>query len=84
MPITLTPEIEAWIQAHVATGDFASIEEAARQLIAERIAERAAEGSRMSAKREVLQVGALSDADLEAIAATEMDARHHHLNCELK
>ncbi len=39
MPITLTPEQEAWIQAHVATGDFASIEEAARQLIDDRIAE---------------------------------------------
>jgi antitoxin ParD1/3/4 len=42
MPITLTPEQEAWIQAHVATGDFASIEEAARQLIDDRIAELAA------------------------------------------
>lgn len=31
------------MQAHVATGDFASIEEAARQLIDERIAEIAAE-----------------------------------------
>lgn len=39
MPITLTPEQEAWIQAHVATGDFASIEEATRQLIDDRIAE---------------------------------------------
>ena len=43
MPITLTPEQEAWIQAHVATGDFASIEEAARQLIDDRIAELAAD-----------------------------------------
>ncbi|HEY8072344.1 MAG TPA: hypothetical protein VIE47_10330 [Methylocystis sp.] len=43
MPITLTPDQEAWLQAHVATGDFASIEEAARQLIDERIAEIAAE-----------------------------------------
>ena len=43
MPITLTPEQETWLRAHVATGDFASIEEAARQLIDERIAERAAE-----------------------------------------
>jgi antitoxin ParD1/3/4 len=42
MPITLTPEQEAWIQAHVASGDFASIEEAARQLIDDRIAELAA------------------------------------------
>jgi antitoxin ParD1/3/4 len=36
MSITLTPEQEAWLQAHVSTGDFASIEEAARQLIDER------------------------------------------------
>ncbi len=43
MLITLTPEQEAWLQAHVATGDFASIEEAARQLIDERIIELAAE-----------------------------------------
>ena len=28
MLITLTPEQEAWLQAHVARGDFASIEEA--------------------------------------------------------
>ena len=42
MPITLTPEQEAWIQAHVASGDFASMEQAARQLIDDRIAELAA------------------------------------------
>ena len=40
MSITLTPDQEAWLQAHVATGDFASVEEAARQLIDERIVER--------------------------------------------
>jgi antitoxin ParD1/3/4 len=45
MSITLTPDQEAWLRAHVATGDFASIEEAARQLIDERIAEIAAAGS---------------------------------------
>ncbi len=44
MPITLTPEQEAWIKAHVATGDFASVEEAARQLIDDRIAELAEGG----------------------------------------
>lgn len=38
MAITLTPEQETWIQAHVATGDFASIEQGARQLIDDRIA----------------------------------------------
>ncbi|MGH6851046.1 MAG: hypothetical protein ACREDD_11465 [Methylocella sp.] len=45
MTITLTREQEAWLKAHVAHGDFSSIEEAARQLIGERIAERAAEES---------------------------------------
>jgi antitoxin ParD1/3/4 len=43
MQITLTPGQEAWLRAHVANGDFASIEEAVRQLIDERIAERGAE-----------------------------------------
>ena len=39
MSTTLTPEQETWIKAHVATGDFASVEDAARQLIDDRIAE---------------------------------------------
>jgi antitoxin ParD1/3/4 len=43
--LSLTPEQQAWLDAHVASGDFASVEEAARQLIDERIAERAAEES---------------------------------------
>ena len=43
MNISLTPEQQAWLTAHVARGDFASVEEAVRQLIDERIAERAAE-----------------------------------------
>lgn len=44
MPITLTPEQETWIKAHVAVGDFASVEDAARQLIDDRIAEIAGDG----------------------------------------
>lgn len=43
MTISLTPEQQAWLNAHVARGDFASVEDAARQLIDERIAERALE-----------------------------------------
>jgi antitoxin ParD1/3/4 len=45
MTITLTPEQQALLSNYVARGDFSSIEEAARQLIDERIAERAAEES---------------------------------------
>lgn len=33
MTITLTPEQQAWIEAHVARGEFASMEDAARRLI---------------------------------------------------
>jgi antitoxin ParD1/3/4 len=40
MTITLTPEQQEWLAAHVARGEFASVERAARQLIDERIAER--------------------------------------------
>ena len=40
MTIILTPEQEAWLGAHVASGHFASIEEAVRQIIDDRIAER--------------------------------------------
>jgi antitoxin ParD1/3/4 len=40
MLIALTPEQEAWLQLHVASGHFGSIEEAARRLVDERIAER--------------------------------------------
>ena len=39
MTITLHPEQEAWLQTRVASGDFASVEAAARQLLDERIAE---------------------------------------------
>ncbi len=46
MIITLTPEQQAWCEAHVSSGDFASVEDAARQLIDERIAERELEAGR--------------------------------------
>jgi len=39
MTITLHPDQEAWLEARVASGDFASVEAAARQLLSERIAE---------------------------------------------
>jgi len=45
MTITLTPEQQARLHAYVERGDFSSIEEAARQLLDERLIERAAEES---------------------------------------
>ncbi len=41
MTITLNPDQEARIRKRVASGDFSSVEEAARQLIDEALAERA-------------------------------------------
>jgi antitoxin ParD1/3/4 len=48
MTITLTPEQIAWIDAHVARGEFPSVAEAVRQLIDERIAERLIEDDDLS------------------------------------
>ncbi len=39
MKITLTPKQQQWLSAHVARGDFPSIEDALRQLVDERMAE---------------------------------------------
>jgi len=39
MMISLPPDQEAWLQARVAKGDFASVEAAVHQLLAERIVE---------------------------------------------
>jgi antitoxin ParD1/3/4 len=77
--LRLTPEQEGWLQARVASGDVASIEDAARRAIDERIAE-----ERKKDRREVLRAGDLSDADIAAIAAARMDPRHAHLDDELK
>ena len=59
----------------MAAGEYASIEEAARQVIDERIAD----DQRRKLKRQALLVGELNDADFEAIAGTEMAARHKHV-----
>lgn len=45
MTITLNPDREAQNKTRVASGDFASVEEAARQLIDEALAERALDES---------------------------------------
>ena len=43
MTISLTPEQRAWVDAHIARGDFSSLEDAIHQLVNERIAERIVE-----------------------------------------
>ena len=62
MTISLTPEQLAWINAHVARGDFPSVEDAVRQLIDERIAERLIEDDDLSCAKPLVD---------EAIAEVE-------------
>ncbi|HXY58172.1 MAG TPA: hypothetical protein VEH76_06300 [Methylocystis sp.] len=57
MTITLTPDQEAWLQAHVSSGDFASVEEAARQLLDERIAEREIEKDDLAWAKPLVEEG---------------------------
>ena len=39
MTISLTPDQQEWLNAHVAQGDFSSVEDGVRRLIDERMAE---------------------------------------------
>lgn len=70
MPITLKPEPEAWLKARVESGDFASIEEAARELIDERIADLEFESDDLSWAKPLVD---------EGIAALERGERRVHL-----
>lgn len=78
MSITLKPEQEAWLLAHVATGDFASIEEAARQFIDDRIAQiAAAEGEEdLDWAKPLLEEARASIARGEGLSLEEHRARN--------
>ncbi len=76
MAITLTPDQEAWLQAHVATGDFPSIEEAARQLIDERIVERELEKDDLAWAKPLVEEGLAALDRGEIISLEEHKARN--------
>ncbi|MBG0799749.1 hypothetical protein IYX23_18945 [Methylocystis sp. L43] len=76
MAITLTPDQEAWLQAHVATGDFPSIEEAARQLIDERIVERELEKDDLVWAKPLVEEGLAALERGEFISLEEHRARN--------
>jgi len=73
MAISLTPEQQAWLNAHVARGDFPSVEDAVRQLIDERIAERAAE-----ARDDLAWAKPYVDEALADVARGEVLSRDEH------
>jgi antitoxin ParD1/3/4 len=85
MTITLTPEQEAWLNAHVARGDFSSVEEAARQLIDERIAARSIEESDDLAWAKPCVDEALADVERgDVITREEHEARTKALLAAIK
>jgi antitoxin ParD1/3/4 len=72
MTISLTPEQQAWISADVARGEFASVEEAALQLIDERIAELAIEEDNLAWAKPLV------DEALAEVAAGRVLTRAEH------
>jgi antitoxin ParD1/3/4 len=77
MTITLTPDQEARLKTRVESGDFASVEEAARQLIDEALAERALEESDDMAWAKPYVDEALAEVERgEVITLEEHEARN--------
>ena len=69
MIVSLTPQQQAWLTALVARGDFASIEDAVRQLLDERIAEES---------DDMVWAKPLVDEALAAVARGEVISREEH------
>jgi antitoxin ParD1/3/4 len=76
MTITLKPEQETWLGARVASGEFASIEEAARQLIDERIADREFENDDLAWAKPLVDEGLAALERGEFISLEEHKARN--------
>lgn len=75
MTISITPEREAWLAAHVARGAFASIDEAARQVIDERITERIIEEADLAWAKPVVDEARAAVARGEVMSLAEHKAR---------
>ena len=75
MTITLNPDQEAWLQTRVASGDFMSVEAAARQLIDERIAERELEADDLAWAKPAVDEGIAALERGEVLSREEYRAR---------
>jgi antitoxin ParD1/3/4 len=76
MTITLSREQQTWIEAHVANGEFSSLEEGARQLIDERIADRELENDDLSWAKPLVDEGLAALDRGEFISIEEHKARN--------
>jgi antitoxin ParD1/3/4 len=84
MSISLTPEQQAWLSAHVERGEFASVDEAASQLIDERIAERMAEESDLAWAAAYVDEARADIADGRILTRQEHEGRMSALLASMK
>jgi antitoxin ParD1/3/4 len=84
MTITLTAEQLAWLNAEVARGHFQSIEEAARQLIDEGIAERIVEEDDLAWAKPLVDEALADVARGDVITLEEHEARTAALLAAMK
>jgi antitoxin ParD1/3/4 len=84
MPISITPEQQAWLVAHVERGEFASVDEAVRQLIDERIAERMIEEDDLAWAKPLVDEAFAAVARGEVISREEHEARMDAVLASLK
>jgi len=81
MTISLTPEQQSWRKAHVERGEFRSIDEAARQLIDERMAE---EGDDLAWAKPYVDEALADVAVGKVLTRQEHEARMDALQASLK
>lgn len=84
MMISLTPEQQAWITTRVERGDFVSADEAARQLIDERIAERMIEEDDLAWAKPYVDEARADIAEGRVLTSQEHEARMNALIASLK
>jgi antitoxin ParD1/3/4 len=75
MQIFLTPDQQAWLASRVERGEFASIDEAARHLIGERIAERMIEEDDLGWAKSLVDEARADMATGRVVSAEERHAR---------
>ena len=84
MQISPTPDEQNWLASHVERGEFASIAEAARQLISERIAERMIEEDDLAWAKPLVEEARADIATGGVVTAEKRGARMKALLASMK
>lgn len=84
MNVALAPELLTWLTTHVARGEFASIDDAIRQLVGERIAERMIEEDDLAWAKPYVDAALADVAQGKVLTRTEHEARMDALLAAMK